>query len=423
MRKKLSHNLGLKLASLALAFILWFLVVQIEDPVDSVTFRNVEVRLVNTELLDQENKVYEILDNTNEATVTVYAPKSILGQIRKTDIVAEADMSKLTDINTIAINYYVESVAIDDIEGNRDVVRLNVEEKSSKWLRLVSNTLGEVADGYMIYGTSLDQTNIEITGPESVVADVEYAGVDIAVNEATTNLSANIDIQLYDAEGELVENSSIRKNVDSAYMTVEVLAYKEVPVRVEYMGVPAEGYMATGVTECNYRRVTIAGRSSALDAVREIVVPEEAVDITGADSDMTAFVDLSDYLPDNVRWADRSFSGRVTATVYIQPIVTRDIETGADNIQILNLPTGFSAKLPEDVRYYALTIYGLGEEIAALQEENVRGVIDVGAYFEGRDIDSPAPGTYEIPIEFALEEHIGVSDTVTAHVELISLGD
>ena len=59
MKKLLTRNLGLKLASLLLAFVLWFLVAQIYDPKDTVTFNNIQVRLINTELLDEEGKVYE----------------------------------------------------------------------------------------------------------------------------------------------------------------------------------------------------------------------------------------------------------------------------------------------------------------------------------------------------------------------------
>ena len=103
MRKKLTHNLGLKLASLVLAFILWFLVVQINDPKDTERFTNVQVKLINTELLEKEGKVYEVLDNTDKVSVTVSAPRSIIDQMRASDIVAEADVSRLTDINTIAI--------------------------------------------------------------------------------------------------------------------------------------------------------------------------------------------------------------------------------------------------------------------------------------------------------------------------------
>ena len=49
MKKLLTRNLGLKLASLVLAFVLWFLVAQIYDPKDTVTFNNIQVKLTNTE--------------------------------------------------------------------------------------------------------------------------------------------------------------------------------------------------------------------------------------------------------------------------------------------------------------------------------------------------------------------------------------
>ncbi len=55
---------------------------------------------------------------------------------------------------------------------------------------------------------------------------------------------------------------SVKKNVDSAYMTVEVLATKEVPVEIEYMGVPEDGYMAAGEVESSVPTVRIAGTVS-----------------------------------------------------------------------------------------------------------------------------------------------------------------
>lgn len=148
MKKLLTRNLGLKLASLLLAFVLWFLVAQIYDPKDTVTFNNIQVRLINTELLDEEGKVYEVLDNSNLVRVTVTGPQSIVkSELRRSEIVAEADMSKLTDINTIAITYYCENISNDSVEikGNHDSVRLNVEDKTSKWIKLESNTIGDVA--------------------------------------------------------------------------------------------------------------------------------------------------------------------------------------------------------------------------------------------------------------------------------------
>lgn len=419
MKKKLTHNLGLKLASLALAFVLWFLVVQIDDPKETDRFSNVQVTLVNTELLEEEGKVYEVLDNTDKVTVTVSAPRSILKQLRASDIVAEADMSRLTDINTIAITYKIENVEVNSIEGDHDAVRLNVEDKKSKWIRLTGNTVGDVAEGYMVYSTSLDQTNIEISGPESAVSLVDHAVVDISVTDATTSLSANVDIQLVDADGNQVDSSNITKNVDSAHITVEVLAVKEVPVQVQYTGTPAEGYLATGVVESSMSTVTIAGSSSTLANVSSIVVPEDRIDITGATGNVEEIINLRDYLPDNVRFADKKFDGRITATVYVEPVVEKELKVPVSNVTIVNMPDGFAAELPEDLESYQLTVSGLNEFIEPLQQNAITGIIDVAAWMEDRGMENLRVGsTYTMPVTFTLSEDVTEVTSVTVDVKI-----
>lgn len=421
MRKKLTHNLGLKLASLVLAFILWFLVVQIDDPKETDRFSNVQVKLINTELLETEGKVYEVLDNTDKVTVTVTAPRSILKELRASDIVAEADVSKLTDINTIAITYYIENVETNYIKGDHEVVRLSVEDKKSKWIKLVSNTVGEVADGYIVSNVSLDQTNIEITGPESLVSQVDYAAVDISVTGATASLSANVEIQLYDAEGNMVDNKSIKKNVDSAHMTVEVLATKDVPIEIQYMGVPADGYMATGVVESSHATVKIAGTSTALASISSIVVPEDRMNITGETSNMVDIINLKDYLPDNIKFADKKFDGKITATVYIEPIVEKELRIPVSNVTIVNLPEGFVAELPEDLENYKLTVSGLNEFIEPLQQNVMTGLIDIGAWMADEEIEELKAGTYTIPVTFGLSEDVTMKTPVTVAVKITAV--
>lgn len=416
MKKKLTNNLGLKLISLALAFVLWYLVIQIDDPTDSVRFTNVQVKLINTELLEQQGKVYEVLDDTDTVSVKVYAPNSIIGQIRETDIVAEADVSKLTEINTIAIKYNVENATVERIEGSRDVVRLNVEEKSSKWIRLISNITGTVADGYMVYSNSLDQTNIEITGPKSAVSQVEYAAVDMNVAGATNSLSANIDIQLYDEDGNVVVNDSIKKNVNSAYMTVEVLATKEVPVELKFAGTPAEGYLATGVVESNMPTVMLAGKVSALENINVITIPEERLNINDSDGNVEEIINLKDYLPDNVKFADKTFNGKITATVYIEPIVSEDLEIPIDNIAFWNVPRKFEVEWPEDVENYSLTIFGLWEYINSVQQENVTGYVDVAAYMNAANLEELTEGVHIVPVTFRLPENVSVDEELSASV-------
>lgn len=421
MKKLLTRNLGLKLASLVLAFVLWFLVAQIYDPKDTVTFNNIQVRLVNTELLEEEGKVYEVLDNSNLVRVTVTGPQSIVkSELRRSDIVAEADMSKLTDINTIAITYYCENISNDSVEikGNHDSVRLNVEDKTSKWIKLESNTIGDVASGYMIGNVTLDQTNIEVTGPKSAISQVDHAGVDINVTDSTTSLSANVDIKLYDADDNELVLESVKKNVDSAYMTVEVLATKEVPVEIEYMGVPEDGYMATGEVESSVPTVRIAGIASALVGISAITVPEDRMNITGQSGDLVDIINLKEYLPSNVRLADKGFDGKITATVYIELIDTKDLTIPADNISITGVPDGMEAEVTSTAEEYNITVSGLTRDVSILRDSSVTGILNLTQWMEDNGVEELTPGTYTIPVTFNLAEDITVVPDINIHIRL-----
>lgn len=421
MKKLLTRNLGLKLASLLLAFVLWFLVAQIYDPKDTVTFNNIQVRLINTELLDEEGKVYEVLDNSNLVRVTVTGPQSIVkSELRRSDIVAEADMSKLTDINTIAITYYCENISNDSVEikGNHDSVRLNVEDKTSKWIKLESNTIGDVASGYMIGNVTLDQTNIEVTGPKSAISQVDHAGVDINVTDSTTSLSANVDIKLYDADDNELVLESVKKNVDSAYMTVEVLATKEVPVEIEYMGVPEDGYMATGEVESSVSTVRIAGTVSTLVGISAITVPEDRMNITGQSDNLVDIINLKEYLPANVRLADKSFDGKITATVYIEPIVSKDLTVAAENISVTGVPDGMEAEITSTAEEYNITVSGLSRDVSILHDSSVTGILNLTQWMEDNGVEELTPGTYTIPVTFNLAEDITVVPDINIHIRL-----
>ena len=421
MKKLLTRNLGMKLASLLLAFVLWFLVAQIYDPKDTVTFNNIQVRLINTELLDEEGKVYEVLDNSNLVRVTVTGPQSIVkSELRRSDIVAEADMSKLTDINTIAITYYCENISNDSVEikGNHDSVRLNVEDKTSKWIKLESNTIGDVASGYMIGNVTLDQTNIEVTGPKSAISQVDHAGVDINVTDSTTSLSANVDIKLYDADDNELVLESVKKNVDSAYMTVEVLATKEVPVEIEYMGVPEDGYMATGEVESSVPTVRIAGTVSTLVGISAITVPEDRMNITGQSDNLVDIINLKEYLPANVRLADKSFDGKITATVYIEPIVSKDLTVAAENISVTGVPDGMEAEITSTAEEYNITVSGLSRDVSILHDSSVTGILNLTQWMEDNGVEELTPGTYTIPVTFNLAEDITVVPDINIHIRL-----
>lgn len=421
MKNKILHNWVLKLASLVLAFILWFLVVQIDDPSDSTTFYSIPVQLTNTELLEKENKVYEVLGGTDSIRVTVRAPRSVIRQLRSTDIVAEADMSRLTEVNTIAINISLPNTEVDSISANPDVLRLNVEDKASKWVRVQYSTVGEVAEGYMVSKASPDQTLIEVSGPESAVDKISYAGIEIDVTGATNSLAANVETTLYDAEGNKLSLPAITQNVNYVHMSVEVLAIKEVPVELNVMGIPADGYLATGVAESVPETIKIAGTTSTLAGISKISVPEEQLNITGASADMVNIINIKDYLPDNVKLAESSFNGRIVATVYIEPEYTKSFELSEDSITVLNVPEGYEAAWPEEEESCEFEVSGLEATVTALSQSTLRGTVDVAAWMAKEELTELKNRTYTLPVSVNLGENVTLEKEITVRLSFKAL--
>lgn len=419
MKKKIFHNWGLKLISLALAFVLWFLVVQIDDPQESRSFPNIPVRLTNTELLDAENKVYEVLGNTDTVRVTIRAPRSITKDLQASDIIAEADMSRLTDINTIAINYTVAGVDSDYIRGDHDVVRLSVEEKTTRWISVKYQIKGEPAENYIVSDVTLDQNRIEVTGPKSAVEKISYARLEVDVSDASTTMNLNVEPQLYDSEDNLLELPSVKKNVNYVHMAVEVLATKEVPIEMNTMGIPAEGYLATGVTECTPSTVKIAGTLSALNGITKISIPEEEMNITGESSNMVNIINIKEYLPENVILADSSFNGRVTATVYIEPEVEKSFTLNAGSFTVINIPEGYRAEITEVEEPHVLKISGLDAAVSAVQTEALQGTVDVAAWLAEQEMDVPEEKGYHIPVTFSLPEDVVQENQIELRIRFV----
>lgn len=419
MKKLFTENIGLKLLSFALACLLWFLVADIGDPKDTKYFNNIPVILRNDYLITNENKVYEVLDNSNTVRVAVYAPRSIIDNLSASDIVAEADCSKLTDINTIAITYrymYMQDDSTSTITGDHDSVRLNVEEKASKWVRLNYRTNGNVAEGYVITNAGPDQTQIEVSGAKSIIDRIGFAYVEMDVAGANTNMSANVEFNLYDKEQNLMDRKGITTNVDLVHMSVEIMAAKEVPIEWSVKGQPAEGFLATGEVESSFETVRLAGNSTALANINKVTIPAEVLDITDVEESVTKTVDLKAYLPDNIKIVDTANNSKLTLNIKVEPVTDRVLEVSNQNITIQGVPKGFECSFEEEYGRFRMEISGLAQVVNPIIYSSVTGKINVEGWMEKNHISELHEGVYEIPVDFDLDKEVTLKEDIKLRV-------
>lgn len=422
--KKLTNNWSLKLFSLIVAFLLWLVVMAIENPEDRKTFYNIPVKLVNTEVLTDENMVYEVLDKSDTVrSVTIVAKKTIRDELSASDIVAEADFSKLTVANTVEIRFYSlrYNEEITSISGSTEIVKLNIEDKKTKRLTLAVETTGEVESGYIINSISPDQNRIEVSGPESAVSKVATARVKVDVTDSDGDISEYSDVILYDADGKEVSTENISLSVYSVLVKVEILDTKTVPLYYEVTGTPAEGYLFTGEIDSTPHMVLLGGSTETLANVTAIGIPAELLDITGRTENMQVTVPVEDYLPEGVVLADESFDKKAEVTVHIEEKASKTIMLSSDQIRIQGVPTGYAVELEHTTEEHELKLTGLKSELDAVNAVTLTGHISMNVLMQDRDWDTLPTGVYETDVTFALSDNVQLAAPFKVHISITKL--
>ena len=419
IKKLFLDNWGLKLISLLLAFLLWFIVISIDDPVKSKTLTNIKVNLINTEELEEKGMVWEILDGTDVLrTVSFDAPLSVREVIESSDIIAQADLSEITVADTVAIEFICPKYSgqVTNISGNISNVKLQIESKVTKWIDIKPVLVGTLQEGCIIGNTILEQNRLEIAGPQSKISQVKEAVVEINVAGAGPGeLSAKVDIHLLDAQGNEITYANVTKNTNAIMTTVEVHATEEIPVEYQYMGVPAEGYLETGVFDVSPQTVRIAGTTGALNRINKIVVSKSEVDITGATGNLEQVIDLKNYLPNTVYFADSSFDGKAYVTVYVEPIAEKKISLAKERVAIVNVPEGYTAIFPENINMPTATLYGLQEKLNAMG--TLGGTVDIAAWMENQAMEEIVPGLHAVPVEVNVPEGFEMTEEISVYIE------
>ena len=426
MKNRLTRNWGLKLGSFLFAAILWLVVTNINDPIGTIRVYNVPVKIQNADLITNSGQVYEVLDDTDMLdVVTISAKRSIIDSLDESNVIALANMNALTSLNTIAIKLSTNKYndRLESIKGNIDNVKLNIETEKTKTLQLRTETTGTVREGYIVGDITAEQNLIAISGPESVVSQVKRAVATVDVSGFTNNNGTDAEIRLYDENDEIISSDTIIKNISKVRVTVEILAVKTVDIIWKTTGVPARGYLATGDITATRNSVTIAGTSKTIDNITAIEIPETALDITGVTENFETIVNLKDYLPDGVILAEEDFQGKVQVNVAVEPVVEKVVPMPVNQVQVLNVPEGFTVETAEEEPTYNLTLVGLARDLDELDLGTLQPAIDIAAFMAEEEMETIEEGIYAMQLTFQMvNEAITVKDTVSIRLNLMEAG-
>ena len=217
MKEKIFKNFSLKLLSAVFAVVLWTVIVNIYDPNTSYTFSNITVQLINTQSLTDKDYSYEVVDG-GKISVTVSGPKSVVTDLKTSDISATADLSKVTaftDYVDIQVQVIKDGQVLNNVEAvpRTSALKLSIENRDTKTLSLDVNTTGSTASGYTVASTSSSPTYIKVTGPTSLLESVAALSVNIDVSGAKEDISTSADVKMLDEDGNEIVNDNIKPGI------------------------------------------------------------------------------------------------------------------------------------------------------------------------------------------------------------------
>ena len=151
--RSLFNNWGLKIVSLIVAIFLWLFVTNYQDPETVLTVNNVPVKLLHTEAVKSEGKIYIVLDDSDTIpVVTINAPRSIVDKLEADNVIATADLEDMNPDYTVPItittNKYSDSIT--NISGSIRSVSLSVEDEAKAIFPIEASVVGNAADGYAV---------------------------------------------------------------------------------------------------------------------------------------------------------------------------------------------------------------------------------------------------------------------------------
>lgn len=410
-KQKWMDNIGLKIMALVIAVFLWMIVVNVDNPIKRQTYTDIPVTIVNDDVITQEGNVYQVVGNQT-VSVVVSAKRKTLQSINKNAIVATADIKEMdVDTGLVPIKVSISGYSSDEYERAEAVPRnlqIKTEKTGKKVLSLVVVSSDQPRDGYVTGTMTVNPEKITITGAASRIEQVERAVAQINVSGLSKDKDIDAKLVLYDADGNTLDQSQISNNVgeDGITVHVEILKVKSVPVVFETSGDPAEGYRFTRCIS-EPETIQICGREANLEQVREIIVPGTELDIEGASDNVEKTIDITPYLPENIRLVDDN-SKNILVTAVVEENGTRTIQLLVSSIKINNLKDQLQVVYEPDAE---IEIQFSGDE-DQLEKLDITNSVSV----DMKDITGP--GEYDVPVFVDLPQGIRVVTNTKLHLTI-----
>lgn len=426
MKRKWTDNFPLKIMSVAIAVLVWLLVVNIDNPLETEYYTISNVEIINKDYIESPEtggKMCMPEGDQSSIKVAITAQRKVQSRIRSTDITATADLQQAISLETspvmVPITASCPGISPEDIKVTPQNLSVYLDDKETQeFVVNVSRGESRPAKDYEVGTLTSNPEKVRITGPKSLVNKIDKVSATISVAGKNLDFAQERILSIYDKNQDLLSDAEMNslRIENNGRVTVTARLWKvrkDVKMTAGYVGEPEWGYQV-GTVKTLPDTISVAGSTEALETLAQqnntIEIPADKVDISGKSRDVEVKVSLADILPAGLKLVSDS-SEDVWVTVNILPVGSEAYNFLTKEIEVKNKP--------EDLQVAFETAQ---IEIRIKSEEFDMAELDVEKDIKvSIDLEGKEEGNYEVPVEITLPKGYELVDKVTTEV-VISAG-
>ena len=374
-------DLGWKLLSVAIATVLWFMVINIDQPVATRSYSR-PLAIENIETLTSRGLTVgnmEELEDT-KITVKVKAQRTALDRLSQNPewIQASVDLSELTyavngETLALPVEISIQNSATYGVSSKSpSVVEVKVETLASKEMPVEIMLNGMLDPDMILSDPILSNETAMVTGPASAVQKV--ASVRAIIDTAELKETSEIRTKLIPCNAAGQEVSGVTAAPQEIVVSYELHDTKQLPLHIEIIGTPAEGYQVGDIL-CIPRYAEVTG--SPEDLKHLVYLQLDSIDVSGRSSDLTKTFFLPDYLPEGITLMTEE-ENTAEVTVEIAPQSNKQFTLPASRLHLQGEENGKTYTLHGDAH-----IIITGDDLQKIHAEDLTGTLHVGGLEEG----------------------------------------
>jgi YbbR domain-containing protein len=288
------RNLGSLILSLILATLVWIAAVREENPPREADYpQNIPIQvippapgLVTTDRLPETVRL------------RLLAPESSWSTLTSSKFKATLDLSKLAEgLNEVPIQVGISDSQVKIVEQIPKDVGVNLQPEQTIVLTVTLVVMDQPPLGYVNRAPTATPITVTVTGPASLIGQVDKAVGEIFIRNAKETINRSTDVTIRNRDEQVMSGLKVEPAKVQTTLPIEQrFGYKDVSVSAVISGQPAPGYWVSNIL-VNPPRLTVVGNPQVLGSIPGFI-ETTPINVSKATADIVQSVPLN--LPDGV---------------------------------------------------------------------------------------------------------------------------